>query len=433
MRLRFLLASLALVLVASAVPPAAAKTRWSVPLPEVRGDLLSTARSVLATHPLFATSAGAAEARDYRAYVRRLAGGLREPLPLWRVLGDEDLVLNYLHDPHTDLWADYSPSFSPDLLPVGFHWAKGGLVVFRIQDSPAAVRTGDRVLAIDGVPTAGVMRRLTRYASGNVEWLRQLAGEMLPYGNTLRWLGLVQGQTVPIRVAGPSGAQRTLSLELLPADEATDIANIVGQERFVDRFEAPPGLSEPYGREFYAYRVGRRYAVFWLTSCDDTVAFGNAVNSFFRKVRAEHTRTVVVDLQQNPGGNSAAGDDFMAHLPVRAAYAMSYPRSADVFRGRLYVLIDNGTMSSGVLIAEYLSEAGYGVLAGERAGLASGAWGNVQGFATPDGIGYQVSTMFEAPVNGVQTKTLTPAVQLPLTVRDVQDGVDPVARWLKAL
>ena len=163
------------------------------------------------------------------------------------------------------------------------------------------------------------------------------------------------------------------------------------------------------------------------------MAFGNAVNSFFRKVRAEHTRTVVVDLQQNPGGNSAAGDDFMAHLPVRAAYAMSYPRSADVFRGRLYVLIDNGTMSSGVLIAEYLSEAGYGVLAGERAGLASGAWGNVQGFATPDGIGYQVSTMFEAPVNGVQTKTLTPAVQLPLTVRDVQDGVDPVARWLKAL
>lgn len=432
MHFRVIYACVALVVLAAVASPVASLPQVSVPLPEARRDILSTAKSVLKTHPAFLGKAQLAT--RYWAYAKRLADGLREPLPFWRLLGDEELVLNYLHDPHTSLWADYSPFYSPDLLPVGFYWADGGLVLFRIQDSPTSVRTGDRVLAISGVPTSGVLLRLRRYVSGNSEWVHELAGQMLPFGNTLRWLGLARNGSVKILVEEPSGATRTLAFGLVPNDGFQDASYYYsGQADFIDRFEAPPGLTEPSGRNFYTYHVGRRYAIFWLTQCDVTAAYERAVNRFFRKVRAAHSRVIVIDLQQNPGGNSAAGLALMAHLPVRPRYAASYPLSSDIFHGRLYVLIDNGTMSSGVLIAEYLTEAGYGVLAGQAAGLASGAWGNVQPFTTPDGIGYQVSTTFEGPVNGVETPTLKPSIPLPVTVRDVQDGVNPVARWLLRL
>ncbi len=407
-----------------------------VALPQARRDLLTTAAKVVATHPAFnGASPPARSSARYLAYVHHVAGGLREPLPYWRLIEAEDLVLNYLHDPRTSLEQDWSPAFSPDLLPVGFDWAQGGLVVYRVAGSPAALGTGDRVLAIGGIPTRRLLGRMRRYFSGNGPWLRTLAGDFLPFGDTLRWLGLEHANAVRLDLRRPSGQTYSLAVPLVPESFVSDWSYLKGQNWFVDRFVAPQGMADT-SDTFYAWRLTPDYGIFWLRRCEETQGFEVAVAAFFRAVQASGVHYVVIDLQQNPGGTSIVADAFLKHLEIRGAYrdAWSPANPREIFHGKLYVLVDGGTMSSGVDVAEQLTEEGYGELVGSPAGLASAAWGNVQMFSTPDGLlSYQVSTNFVPAVNGRLTPALMPQAALPLTVQDIQTGVNPVARWLSSL
>ncbi len=435
MRLKAGIAGLLLVAVSLAAVPRLSRPAELVPLGQARRDLWSTAREVVSTHPAFNGTDAMGSAR-YLRYVARLAGSLREPLPASRLLEDEDLVLNYLHDPHTNILDDdASPAFSPDLLPLGLYWAQGGLVAYRLALTPERIRTGDQVLAIGGVPVTRLVPRMRRYFSGNGPWLRTLAGWMLPYGTTLRWLGLVAHGRVRVTLARPFGRRYSVSLPLVPEDLADVLSYLRAQAGFDARLLSPVG--EEQGAAFYGWRLTPDYGVFWLTSCDDTPGYRAAVRSFFAAVRISGVHYVVIDLQQNPGGNSAVAAPLLAHLPLRSRYATGLgiaqnPR--DVFRGRLYVLVDGATMSSAVDVAELLTEASDGSLVGSPTGMASGAWGNVRLFATPDGLfRYQVSTEFVPSVDGAEAAALLPRRPLALTVRDVRQGVNPVGRWLSRL
>ncbi|MDA8344790.1 MAG: S41 family peptidase [Thermaerobacter sp.] len=429
------LAVLMLVVVAGASVPHVSYTDQQVPVPWSKRDLIATARRVITTHPAFIGDN--ALRSKYLAYARSIAKRVRKPLPYWRLAEDEDLVLNYLHDPHTTLWADYSPNYDADLLPVGFYWAKGGLIVYRERGTPAAVHTGDRVLAVGGVPEGHLVRRFERFFGGSAVWIKTLVGEDLPFGTILRWLGFVHQGQVQLLLERPSGARYRLTMALVPVDLQTYQAYYLGQAAFDDRFEAPPGLPEPEGSSFFAWRLTPDYGVFWLTECNDTPAYKAAVDAFFKAVRAAHVHYVVIDLQNNPGGNSAVADALLAHLPIRPKYAGDFgPQApiADTFAGPVYVLTNASTFSSGVDVAETLSEASDGVLVGQPTGWPSGGWGNVQGFDTPDGImGYQVSMEFVQALNGKVTPALMPRIPVPLTASDVQQGVNPVAQWFSQI
>ncbi len=434
MRLKLLFAGLALLALSALCVPRFAPQDLAVPLPEARLDLLATARQVIATHPDF-TELGQGSA-SYLAFVRTLQGDLREPLPWWRVYEDEDLVLNYVHDPHTNLQNNFSPFSSPDILPLGFDWARGGLVAYRVAGSPRAVRTGDRVLQIGGLPVAGLLPRLRRFLSGNGPWLRTLAGLTLPFGDTLRWLGLVRKGRVEMRLSSPSGQTYIISEDLVPTDLASARAYLLGEQNFMARYIAPPRSVLTHAGPFYAWGLTPDYALFTLASCDDTPGYERAVTAFFRAAQAADAAYVVIDLQQNMGGDEAVAQPMLRYLPLRPAYTNRQgpvnPRQ--IYRGKVYVLIDGGSMSSAVDIAELLSEAGYATLVGSPAGMASQAPGNVQSYRTPDGrMAYIVSTEFVPSVNGQVTPALAPAISLPLTARDIARGRNPVAAWLGKL
>lgn len=441
MRHQSIIACAALALVALAGLPQRPYADALVPLTQAREDIIATAETVVATHPLFnGASAGTLSAEGYLAYVRGIARGLREPLTRADLLEAEDLTLNRLHDPHTnvDLW---SPAYSPDLLPVGFAWTADGLVAYRISSSPATIATGDRVLAIGGLPTADVLARLRRYLSGNGPWRRTLAAEALPLGNTLRWLGLVRRGGVSLLLRRPSGATARVEVPLRAEGLTADWDYLKGQLAFEARYVAPLSATvRTMARGFYSWRLTPDYGLFWLRACDPTPGYAAAVERFFAAVQTAGVHYVVIDLQGNGGGNSAVGNALLAHLPIRPRYRRYVARlgvrqdPTAIFHGQLYVLVDGGTMSSGVDVAEQLVEAAQGVLVGSPTGLASGAFGNVKDFRTPDGLmDYQVSTMFVGAVNGRLTPSLVPAIPLPLTAQDVAGGVNPVRRWLAGI
>ncbi len=407
-----------------------------VPLPQARQDLISTAEQVASVHPAFVDSAdGAARQRSYLRYAEGLAAGLREPLTYSGLLADEDRVLNYVKDPHTLLAQNWSPLADPELLPVGFFWAKGGLVVYRVRGTPAGIETGDRVLAIGGIPTALVLVRMRRFFSGNVPWLHTLAGYYLPLGNTLTWLGVVSHGDVALRLERPSGQRYRIAAALVPLSLASYDAYELGRGSFLERFIAPPGLAARLRNSIYAWQVTPDYGIFWLTACQDSPGFERAVQAFFQAVRRAGVSNVVIDLQENMGGDAAVAFAFLAHMPLKSGNGLGIsPAPGGVFPGHVYVLVNGATMSSGVEAAEFLTEEGDGILVGSPAGLASGAWGEVQGYQTPDGsMNYQVSTMFIDAVNHRITPALMPSIELPLTAQDVARGVNPVTKWLARL
>jgi hypothetical protein len=431
------LAVLSLLALSLTTLPAATDLQGTVPLPQARRDLLATAKEVVQLDPEFNGSGlQVLSAGPYLAYVSRLAARLRDPVSFDRLLQDEDLTLNYLHHPHTgDLGMAESSVDSPGLLPIGLYWAADGLVAYRLQDSPASVRTGDRVLAIGGVPAARLIPRLRRYESGNGPWLRTLAGMLLPLGRTLAWLGLVHGGRVGVVLEHASGRRYDVSLALVPED----VLGLQDYMRSATAFEKDflaPGPTV-HGGPFYSWSLTPDYGIFWLRQCVDTLGYEKAVQAFFRAVLASGVGNVVIDLQQDSGGNSAVGLAFLRHLPLRPGFAAQYgvvQAPTQVFHGKLYVLVDGKTMSAAVMVAEQLSEAGYGALAGSPTGMASIAPGDVDVLTTPDGlITYGVSTEYTDSVNGAMTPALTPQAAVPVTVRDIQRGIDPVARWLSRL
>ncbi len=441
MRFRAWLAALLLIAAALSVLPEFQQGENLIPLPQARRDVLSTAAQVAVTHPEFTGSLGnLARRQGYLAYARHLAAGLRAPVTYTGLLETEDLLLRRLRDPHSVLTELWLPDSNPDLLPVGFYWAADGLVVYRVDGSPAALQTGDRVISIGGLGARGLLRRMRRYFSGNLPWLKTLAGEELPLGNTLRWFGLVQGGTVRLELERPSGTRYTLAVPLVPQSLAADDAYTQGRSAFVARYLAPQGMAEPQGQRFYAWRLTPDYGVFWLTSSLDTAGYRKAVERFFQAVRTAGVYYVVIDLAENPGGYATIADPLLRHLPLRPAMQADVPAAvrtqspAEVFHGKVYVLIDGGSMSAAVYTAEMLSEWGEAELVGQPAGMATGAFVGAKTFVTPDRrVAYQVSTTFLRPVNGVQAASLEPEVALPVTVRDIQQGVDPVANWLSDL
>lgn len=104
------------------------------------------------------------------------------------------------------------------------------------------------------------------------------------------------------------------------------------------------------------------------------------------------------------------------------------------FTGKLYVLQSGGTFSAAMQMDDALTGPGLGVRVGEPVGEATGGWGNVAVYRTPVlHITFQVSRTYVPPIKGRLQPTLQPEVPLPLTLKDLQDGTNPVARWLGLL
>lgn len=88
--------------------------------------------------------------------------------------------------------------------------------------------------------------------------------------------------------------------------------------------------------------------------------------------------------------------------------------------------------------AMWLSDALTGPGLGTRVGMAIGeptaGYGNGKQYVTPVfHVPFQVSQVFFPPPKGPPQTDLPAQIQLPVTVADLQQGVNPVARWLGTL
>lgn len=126
---------------------------------------------------------------------------------------------------------------------------------------------------------------------------------------------------------------------------------------------------------------------------------------------------VVVDLRRNSGGNSAIIQPFINAIRARPVLNQ---------RDRLFVLIDKGTISSGMLNAIDFSRLTNATFYGEPTGGKPNHYGEVRLFTLPhSGIAVQSSTRLFQIVPG-DPESFFPNVRVELSSADYFSGRDPV-------
>jgi hypothetical protein len=313
-------------------------------------------------------------------------------------------------------------------------------ILSALGGAPTAV-AGSRVQAINGIPADEVARTLLAHVHGDSARFR--ADLLSRRWWFFYWKVYGAPSTFRLTLAGPPQARlRT------PASRARP-SILLGEDDF-DRqfaFELRPGDA--------AVMTIRTFA--WPEP-DAFLAFARRA---FQQMRASGTRTLVIDVRQNGGGDDALWLQgllpYIADRPYRWASrytkkvirddpakherlgqvlsgtvgTWSTPQTADPlhFDGKVYVLVGRGTYSSAVLFADTMQDFRFGTLLGEGASVRSTQTGGVQKIVLPHtGLVLWVPRLLLVRPSGAATPMwLTPDVAID------DDPLRPDAMVEKAL
>lgn len=384
---------------------------------------------------------------EFQHYSQSLIAQAQGPIPHWKAWLLFDKMLRKVNDPHTLM---FPITVNHKYLPLEFYWVKHGLVILPTKMTPHGITTGDEVLTLGGLSTNKLLKRMETVIPGTPNFVRSFGTRFLTTGYFLQWLHLINSQqTVPLTIETPAGRIKHWDISLISQSFSTfDQQQNRARTQFAITFRDPPHLQ--ISAPNFSWEISRQhhYAVFWLYHCVDTPNYLSAVNDFFREIYRFHITHVILDLQDNGGGNSSVMWPWLEwmHTPsiIRNygggaltlgdnPYPPVHPISpAQQFHGRIFVLTSWTTFSSAVVVADILAINHLAVIGGQTASMDLGAPRNVVELNV---LGIPMQTSTQNPWASLYHKhlTLPVTVSIPLTVYDVQHHIDPIARWINRM
>jgi len=170
---------------------------------------------------------------------------------------------------------------------------------------------------------------------------------------------------------------------------------------------------------WYEYLADKRTFYFRYRLCQEMASlpfavFAQQVNEF---IEANAVDRLVIDLRDNPGGNSA----------ILQPYFEGIRRSPFNQRGKLFVLINNGTASSAMIHANSFQLLTQAILVGEPTGGRPNSYGELGGFNLPNsGLHVNYSTKFFRLRPDDDPPAIMPEVLVEYPWAAYQSGRDPV-------
>ena len=146
----------------------------------------------------------------------------------------------------------------------------------------------------------------------------------------------------------------------------------------------------------------RGIGLFDLNVCDYTEEYVKKTDAFFNEVIHTGCGCVIVDLRDNPGGNSYVANEFLRHIDtvsyltpgVKIRYGpflidykaetIENQRYNAVFDGQIYVLTNASTFSAAMDFAMYIQDNGLGTIVGEASGNMPDSYGDTLTFSMPE-------------------------------------------------
>jgi hypothetical protein len=395
----------------------------------------------------------------FDARATRVDGSIQGQIPTWREWLLQQKLIRSLNDPHA---AIYMNALEDRALAVKFRWISDGLLISPAPwMHPRLFPKNSELVRIGGETPAQILPHLEALYAGTSGWVAESPGFLLRYAYELRWLGLLRGnRPVIVTLRTPQGHLRRLELAVQAVPDFTALAKM--------------GRQKPW----FTWTLDKKHNVAWFTlsSMKLTGPFEHAVSSFFAAVKEAGITRVAVDLRLNGGGASLAEAPFMQYLGVTKIQDYSsetyfdpthlrqeirqldqdlkrlglskaeglktsgsttptppQPPPDQVFHGQFFVVTGPGTFSSAMEFAADVKFNHLGTIVGLPCGEVVTGPGDVKWFPhPPSGVPFQVPTDVERWPGLPSNAQVQPDVTIPLTVRDVQRGVDPVRQWFDA-
>jgi hypothetical protein len=278
------------------------------------------------------------------------------------------------------------------LFPYGVYVTNGAIFVRSQVDGSATPLAGNRIETINGVPAEDIVEKLLSHMNGDTPALREeFLSDRFAFWY---WKFFGEHRSFKLRMSGVE----------LGADASTDTPTAYRDKTFERqfRFELLDGNAALLTiDEFY-----------W----NEKPKFYEFTRAAFERMREAGTRTLIIDIRANGGGDDDVWYEgvmpYIATKPyrngstyllkiiegrakegqkvgdvVRGAQDTVYQPQLDNplrFRGKVYVLISPRTYSSAVLFSNAVQDNGFGTLVGVGGGARSTQSGGIQFIKLPN-------------------------------------------------
>lgn len=348
-------------------------------------------------------------------------------------------------------------------LPLRLVWASDGLGILDTTNEYSRIRYG-RLLSIEGIPVDELLVRLASVIPAvSDDFIKGEATTLLLNQSFLK--GLLRTEKLEtLRVQVSKGAQ-TLS-ESLPFSEEYILQ---GAPLAWEYWQDDAALA------WYDWRIIPEISAgyFKIKACRDTPDYRKAAADFFAAVKQSACDNVIIDLRGNTGGTTEAIDAFLFKMPgdnfsfYKKRIRVSLPtvqrilatdfgldgcriscltpyfggrkrkkrsdRAQPPFSGKIYLLVDHDTFSSGSGFAAVFKKNRLATVIGEEIG------DTISSFGEPIGLSLLSRQLvlkvcyaqFTWPDNADHKgERLVPDVVIPRTLDDFFTGRDPHLEWL---
>lgn len=231
------------------------------------------------------------------------------------------------------------------------------------------VRIGDTPIEVASMAAASLI------SAENAQWIRARISGFITIPEFLHALGIVPDMERG-RFTFEDAQGQQFELEFKPL--ARNVAINWLTAPFLRRGGVPLRSTHP-ASEFYWYEslTAQRAVYFQYNRCAEMpgVPLAGFIQGLLNFLDTNTVERVVVDLRGNTGGNSALLQPFINGIRARPQLNQS---------GRLFVLIDRATFSSGMLNAYDFQTRTNATLAGEATGGKPNSYGEVSQFFLPN-------------------------------------------------
>jgi C-terminal processing protease CtpA/Prc len=386
---------------------------------------------------------------DYHALAKRLHEQCDQPM----TMADFYLLATQLVKPVGDVHDSLRYHGRDKYLPLSFVWAADGIGIVDAAEGYAELRNS-RVETIAGVDAEGILKNyLDVYAAENAESARHFALELLPTRFYLRFLTRQPlGDVVEIKVQ-KDGQTRTAPVAFSG----------------LRRMPNPPAVPN-----FWKTIPEIHTGYFRLAKCELDDDYRHSVQNFFYRLSQEEMTRMVVDVRGDPGGKMDVFQEFFNKMPgyrfknfttqmrvsdqakeqrhlLRRNY--HFVEGSDVttptedvwrkpgseagvssFKGRVFFLVDKGSMSAATDLPTLYKDNEIGVVVGEKTGNAPTHYGDLLHFKLGHGLTLRVSfcTRVRPRPKSDPEDGLNPDVKVPRLLSDYFAGRDPQLEWIVA-
>jgi uncharacterized protein (TIGR03437 family) len=341
--------------------------------------------------------------QDFNAAVN----GLNQQIPQ---LSDDQIIVGLMKiaalpgDAHTNLWSPF------EVMPIGLRWFSDGLfVVSAAQDYQRAL--GAKVVQIGGMTTDQAYDAVAAVISHeNDQWVREVSASYLRSPEILYGLGIIPVVgPIPFVFQDMTGAQ--FELDIAPSSSA-----IVEAPDPTNGF-IPLWLQNQYQYYRFQYLPSTNTIYLAYNSCqnDYDLSFASFMAQVAASVEQHPGASLVVDLRNNEGGNSAVMQPLLDML-----------NSNTGLEGKLRVVIGRRTFSSAIINTITLANQYGAALIGEPSGGSPNGYGNVTSFMLRNsGLVVYCATKQFIMVPGDNSPSVMPNVTISMSTADYFARHDP--------